>query len=85
MGAGSNLPRAFIFFNKFYLFSLNASSFIVSYFCYLFSVDFSFCFIFPHEFSCIAILISKMKLSHKVHKLKSSAADEINIVSIDSS
>ena len=35
--------------------------------------------------SCIAILNSKMKLSHKVHKLKSSAADEINIISIDSS
>ena len=32
-----------------------------------------------------AILNSKMKLSHKVHKLKSSAADEINIISIDSS
>ena len=48
-------------------------------------MDFSFCFIFPHEFSCIAIPNSKMKLSHKVHKLKSSAADDINIISIDSS
>ena len=32
-----------------------------------------------------AILNSKMKLSHKVHKSKSSADDEINIISIDSS
>ena len=35
--------------------------------------------------SCIAVLNSKMKLSHKVHKLKSSAADDIDIISIDSS
>ena len=35
--------------------------------------------------SCIAVLNSEMKLFHKVHKLKSSAADEINIISIDSS
>ena len=39
----------------------------------------------PPPGSCIAVLNSKMKLSHKVHKLKSSAADEINIISIDSS
>ena len=82
MGAGSNLTMAFIFFNKFDLVQmLLLSSFLIS---VIFSVwILVFVLFFLMSGSCIAILNSKMKLSDKVHKLKSSAADEINIISID--
>ena len=47
-------------------------------------MGFSFCFIFLHEFSVLVDRYSKLKnaISHKVHELKSSAANDISIISV---